>query len=476
MRTRPIALLSAALSLLTGRAAAQAFEPGYVVRLAGDTLRGEIENHHWEEPPTSIRFRAGSSSPVATFRPGQLRAVRLGSGRYFRADVLPVDRGAETELRRLPRGLAFNQKPDSVLAEVLVEGPATLLRMQLAATHYFVRREQQPYLELTERRYLREVRGGLLVTDANNYRAQLSTYFGDCAAVTGQLHLLDFTAPALTGLIQAYNRSCSAAGQAGQEYLPLAQPRRKVSWQFGLRGGLRLSGQRLRLMADDFVPLAAYTGLEPATLDGLELDGRVHPSGGLYLDALLPGRHVAVHSELSVGTFGRQGAVAARESVPAGRFQWQGNTTTVRLGLRYYTHLGGEWQLLGGIGAAYDHNWNLRASLRYGDGQPRPVRNDLTVPGSSGFVLPPRATLSGLVFTWPYLEAGLCRGRWNLILDGRLLPKQESVYYDQLVAARIEERNGRVERYAGHSYDAGRAWSVGLTAAFRLTRNADDQP
>ena len=61
----------------------------------------------------------------------------------------------------------MQQEPTRLFAEVLVEGPASLLRVPLAgATHHFVRRESQPYLELTERRYLRP--GTATLVEANN--------------------------------------------------------------------------------------------------------------------------------------------------------------------------------------------------------------------------------------------------------------------------------------------------------------------
>ena len=42
---------------------AQAFEPGLLVRNNGDTLRGEIENGFWTDPPALIRYRTTPNSP-----------------------------------------------------------------------------------------------------------------------------------------------------------------------------------------------------------------------------------------------------------------------------------------------------------------------------------------------------------------------------------------------------------------------------
>lgn len=49
--------------LFSFRSFAQTYEPGLLVRSNGDTLRGEIENGFWVEPPTFIHFRSGAASP-----------------------------------------------------------------------------------------------------------------------------------------------------------------------------------------------------------------------------------------------------------------------------------------------------------------------------------------------------------------------------------------------------------------------------
>ena len=120
---------------------AQVYEPGLLVRANGDTLRGEIENAFWDAPPTFIRYRAAADSPSLLFQPRQLRAVRLASGRYFRYEALPIDQVADTRLSNLPRGNFTNVQVDSILAEVLVEGPLMLWQVAtLGARHFLLRR------------------------------------------------------------------------------------------------------------------------------------------------------------------------------------------------------------------------------------------------------------------------------------------------------------------------------------------------
>jgi hypothetical protein len=126
-------------------ARAQSYEPGWVLRSTGDTLRGEVENGFWNEPPAFVRFRPTAGSASQLLQPQQVRAFGLTGGRYFRFEVLPIDHAAETRLALLPQGNAHNVQQDSLLAEVLLEGPVTLLRVaRPAVLHLLLLRPNPP--------------------------------------------------------------------------------------------------------------------------------------------------------------------------------------------------------------------------------------------------------------------------------------------------------------------------------------------
>jgi hypothetical protein len=72
------------------QARAQAYEPGLLVTSAGDTLRGEIENGFWEEPPAFIRYRAASAASSQMFQPRQLRAVSFTGAGIFAMRRCPL--------------------------------------------------------------------------------------------------------------------------------------------------------------------------------------------------------------------------------------------------------------------------------------------------------------------------------------------------------------------------------------------------
>ncbi|MBF9221428.1 hypothetical protein [Hymenobacter ruricola] len=320
-----------------------------VVRSNGDTLRGEIENNFWVDPPKFIHFRQSSSAAAELLRPRQLRAVVFAGGRYFRFERLPIDHAAETRLDRLPQGYHPDVRQDSLLAEVLLEGPAELLRVvRFSATHYLVRRAGQPVLDLSEREYLSPGSGGkLTVTNGNNYRAQLELYFGDCAAASLAARGAVFTPEGLAAVVQAYNEACSAARQPARSWLTQAATTGTASWRVGVVAGARY----LRT-------------------DNADIPPQLSPCGGLYGEVLLPNRSLALYSEVNLsgfhGGFCKVGSYVQTSGIVNGQpvvtntpvvtaFDYQALLPSFRLGFRYFYPLPREqqWLLGGGLEAGY---------------------------------------------------------------------------------------------------------------------------
>ncbi|MCB2380094.1 hypothetical protein LGH70_21040 [Hymenobacter sp. BT635] len=167
---RPYLLLLLSFTCFSGLRA-QTIEPGYLVLSSGDTLRGELENDFWENPPSAVRFRSAPTAELTLYSALQLRGLGLTSGRRLRLETLPLDRSATTDVNSLPDNSRSHQKPEQVLADVLVDGPATLLGVTLGSVHhFFVRREAHPYFEMTERNYVKLHKGAQVIADANNYK------------------------------------------------------------------------------------------------------------------------------------------------------------------------------------------------------------------------------------------------------------------------------------------------------------------
>ncbi|SFQ52959.1 hypothetical protein [Hymenobacter arizonensis] len=337
-----------AFLLCAFQALAQTYEPGLLVRANGDTLRGEIENGFWVEPPTFIRYRPSAASASQLFRPRQLRAVSFTNGRYFSYEALPIDNAAKTEIYDLPRGNYFDVIIDTVLADVLLDGPVPLRRVvRNGVTHYLLRGANQPVLDLSERKYLRFTPNRTwVVTDGNNYRNQLSLYFNDCPDAITAAQAAPFTAEGIVGVVQAFNKSCSADRQPTRSLLPEAKLRRNVSFQGGLLAGVR------------------YNRIESASLmlKGPCVDCQPHPFAGLYGELFQPSRTVAIYGEVSFSYFKTTLPILAAYTVRIG--DYRALLGTARLGIRRFFPMPHENQLV--LGMNYELNKVMNASVDTG--------------------------------------------------------------------------------------------------------------
>ena len=439
MITRLLLLLPAFLFCIL-QTRAQAFEPGLLVRSNGDTLRGEIENGFWVEPPAFIRFRPTPDGPTQQFAPRQLCRVSFTGGRLFRYEGLPIDHAAKAKVGSLPYENLPDIRVDSLLAEVLVDGPVSLVRVALFAlpVHYLLLSPDRLPLDLSERKYLRQaVDKAWLLTNGNNYRGQLGVYFGQCPAAYSTAQRVPFTAAGLTEVVQAYNTACSPAQKAGRNLLALATPRHLTAFQGGVLGGMRYNR------------LESYAG----SLAGPCVDCQPHPFGGLYAELLQPSRTSAVYGELSLSRFESKGAhragYTATGSYAFDRFDYRAWLATARIGVRYFAPMPHEQQLLVGFG--FELNKVLAPLVSTPSGQPvNPDREEYF------FAVP---TLL------PNVMMGWRRQRFTLSLDGQMYISSTD---DTSSASTLASSN----RFAGSLF-FGTNFAARLGLSYRLSRNPD---
>lgn len=399
MKASVLRLLTAFLFLFCARCAlAQVYEPGLLVRSNGDTLRGGLENGFWNEPPAFVRYRRTPAESSTLFKPRQLRVVSFTGGRYFRYEVLPIDHAAESRLNDLPRGNPSAIHTDSLLAEVLVEGPTMLWRVaRPGAVHYLLRRPDQPVLDLSERRYLREgPSGDWLATEGNNYLNQLSLYFGDCPAAQAAARSVPFTAAGLAAVVRAYYAACAPGRPPVRDWVTPDRPR--STFQAGLLAGARYNR----------IESPAYQ------LSGACVDCGVHAFGGLYAELLQPSRVTSIYGELSLSTFRGQGVQVSGYNTTTGQdnytvFGYRALLATARIGIRYFYPLPHDQQLMFGFG--FEYNRALGLTLDQAGG--------VTTPFDAGDAYASTTLLPNLGLGWRH-------ERFTLGLDGQMYARPHS--------------------------------------------------
>ncbi|MVN76190.1 hypothetical protein GO988_07620 [Hymenobacter sp. HMF4947] len=300
----------------------------------------------------------------------------------------------------LSRGNQHDVQIDSVLAEVLVEGPFMLWRVaRPRVTHFLLRRPGQPVLELSERRYLRQMpSGGWAITEGNDYHAQLGQYVGDCPAAYQAAATAAFTAAGMVGVVRAYDETCAPGQAPFRSWLAQATPRRKQAFQAGIVAGTRYN------RIENF----AYS------TNGACADCGVHPFGGLYAELVQPSRTTAIYGELSLSPFHSSSAqflgIDNSGNVFYSYFDYRAWLATARLGVRYFAPLAHDQALVFSIG--YEFNRVLSPTITSTNGLP--VIPDTE---SMGYATPTLLPNFGLGWRWQ---------RLTLLLDGQLYSNSNS--------------------------------------------------
>lgn len=273
----PYFLLPLALSLGLLPAAShaqQAFQPGYVLPLGADTLRGQVQPLGPQRGQRECVFRASAAASV-TYSPAQLRGYGfLPVGPQFRRGRVPRT-GADTTTT-----LRFQ--------EVLAAGRATLLYASddNANPRYFL--QMAGAAAPTELRQLKrrlENEGRATIQTINQFQQVLLTSLSDCPALAPDIRRVRLGEDELVRLVQRYN-TCVAP--AGTVLPPVAA--RKTRLTVSVLAGVAFA-QRLMLQSGYSYPQFNQTLTTPLTpVPGVQLtlrNARFSRHLGLELGAFL---------------------------------------------------------------------------------------------------------------------------------------------------------------------------------------------
>jgi hypothetical protein len=424
MLPRLLALLTG-FFLYTSFALGQAYEPGLLVTSRGDTLRGEIENAFWVEPPTFVRFRATPESSSQLFQPRQLRAVSFTGGRYFRYEALPIDYAASNQLSDVLGNPRPDVRTDSVLAEVLLEGPVMLWRVvRPNSAHYLLRRPGQPTLDLCERKFIRELPSGARqIVDGNNFSGRLKIYFGDCPLAIAAAQSAAFTATGIGSVVVAYYTSCQPVNAPFRSWLEHEKPRKKMALEGGLLAGIRYNYFK------NYTPTLPET--QPCT------DCQARPFVGIYADLWQPSRNKSFYGELSLSTFSNQywGYFQTNSQVAYYVVNYRAWLASARLGLRFFFPLPHEQQWL--FSVSYELNKTIRPVVTSATGNIRDVPSNQLGYGTPTLL--------------PNIGLGWRARRLTLSLDGQLYSSPSSEgFFGHLVGSNFATRFGIGYRLGGN--------------------------
>lgn len=202
--------ITLAMSWSLAARAQATFRPGYVVPLAGDTLRGQVQELGELRNTLTCRFRSSPAAAPTDYAPTAVRAYGFtGSAHYEARPLPPADSNSTT--------------PTLFFVEVLVSGPAQLYTCRdRGHTRYFVAvgPAGARLRELAERRVKTFANSFEAYETRSLYRDTLAAALRACPAVQVVLPRLPFQRAALRRVITQYNEGVGGPAAVATQLAP----------------------------------------------------------------------------------------------------------------------------------------------------------------------------------------------------------------------------------------------------------------
>ncbi|TGE22253.1 PorT family protein [Hymenobacter aquaticus] len=224
------ALVSAlgALILLPATAQAQTGrQPGYIVPLAGDTVRGTLVLGRAQRNALLCEFQAAGQAAAKQYQPAELRGYGT-AGLVYAAYQVPRSADSVTTARK------------SVFLELLVPGPLQLYSLKEESKERFFIGTQptEQLMELKQRKTSVQRAGKQFVITERMYQDTLVRVLRACPEQAARAKDVLFNAPDLTRVITNYNQC--VAPQLPKQSTPTAK---RNTIGFGLVLGTSLADQ-----------------------------------------------------------------------------------------------------------------------------------------------------------------------------------------------------------------------------------------
>lgn len=166
MHNKIILLLLILLSTRLANAQAD-FRPGYIIKMNGDTLSGEIDYAGDLSMGKSCRFRLNDEDEKVKYSPGDIMGYRFKDGRYFVS-------------RTLNEG--------NVFLEFLIKGRINIYYLRDdTGDHYFLEKEDDKLIELPYEEEIRNKDGMSYLYRSNRHIGILNFYMQDAPALQSRI-------------------------------------------------------------------------------------------------------------------------------------------------------------------------------------------------------------------------------------------------------------------------------------------------
>lgn len=268
------------------------FQPGYVLTLDGDTVRGQIDYRNWKINPDQIDF-IDSNNNERSFSPIEILEFRVANERYLSGIVEFETSSTVLNFNEMSHSGQFELATDTVFLQALFGGnkPLYFLYNNQQREYFYIVNNNKLEL-LNYKKYLRKspsadpdaplAAHNSAVAENNRFRAQLTAYLADCPAVHSKVTSMGYGQKSMYRVFESYQK-CVNPEESFQK------KREKIETKIGVLAGITMTSIN-------------FSGHEAAYSELIESDfgSSIDFTGGVSFEFVFPrsGRRWSIPNEL----------------------------------------------------------------------------------------------------------------------------------------------------------------------------------
>jgi len=178
---------------------------GFVIKLSGEHLTGQIDLKSWVKNPKTIRFKKSNSDNAIDLSPFDIKGFKVKDESYESAIIW--DNRSSSKVGSLSNSSELELKSDTVFLEAIVSADIGLYKLKndLGIENYYYKKDDQFQL-LEYKKYQTIDEKGRKLVENNKYIGQLNYIFRDCPNISSELNGIDYTRQKLEKIFISYNK------------------------------------------------------------------------------------------------------------------------------------------------------------------------------------------------------------------------------------------------------------------------------
>jgi len=248
----------------------KSYEPGYIIKLDGDTIGGYIDYKNWNRNPVRVKFKESTSRSQESYGLLDIKGFKVNNELYL-SEIVDIEVSPRS-INDLNENKDFDLKKDTAFVRAIVVGEKSLYayKDRNGRDHFYIGKPDSLELLKYKRYIIRGNQGeGDSFRENAAYHGQLSYYFRDCFSIQQKLQETDYKSRELGRLFKVYYE-CS------ENILSYKSNTEGIKMAFGLVAGITNTS----------------LGFEAQRNSGLLLESEYNTStdfaAGLYLDFFFP--------------------------------------------------------------------------------------------------------------------------------------------------------------------------------------------